>query len=126
MAKRRYLRSGDALGDADVVVVRGGELDADVLRADAQRYHAVYGSYGVSVLAARDLTVDELAQEPPLVRFRVLTLVQVGVLRAAGLRLDPTGRNPHHFTLAFDDLEDGIDRLRRCEHRLWPNPYHED
>ena len=126
MAKRRYLRSGDALGDADVVVVRGGELDADVLRADAQRDHAVYGSYGVSVLAARDLTVDELAQEPPRVRFRVLSLVQVGVLRAAGLRLDPTGRNPHHFTLAFDDLEDGIDRLRRCEHRLWPNPYHED
>jgi hypothetical protein len=126
MAKQRYLRRGDALGDDELVVVRGGELDADVLRADAQRYHAVYGTYGVSVFAARDVTVDELAQEPPLVRFRVLTLVQVGVLSAAGLRLDPTGRNPHHFTLAFDELETGIDRLRRCEHQLWPNPYHED
>ena len=42
-----------------------------------------------------------------------LTLVAVGVLRAAGLRLDPTGRNPNHFTVSFDD-------------RLWPNPYHEE
>ena len=110
VAKRRYLRSGDALGDADVVVVRGGELDADVLRADAQRYHAVYESYGVSVLAGRDLTVDELAQEPPLVRFRVLTLVQVGVLRAAGLRLDPPQPSPFHA------------RLRRPRRRDRPAP----
>jgi hypothetical protein len=70
--------------------------------------------------------VDELAQQPPLVRFRVLTLMRVGVLRTAGFRLEPTGRNPRHFTLAFDDLNDGISRLGRCEHRAWSNPYHEE
>jgi hypothetical protein len=52
--------------------------------------------------------VDELAQQPPLIRFRLLTLVRAGVLRAAGFRLEPTGRNPRHFTVAFDDLEAGV------------------
>jgi hypothetical protein len=78
------------------------------------------------VFAARDASVDELAQEPPLVRFGVLVLTTVGALRQVGLALEPTGRNPRHFTVMFDDLEDGIERLRRCGHRLWPNPYHED
>lgn len=126
MAKLRYLRAGDVLEDDDVVVVRGGELDAFGLRRDAERYHSIYGTFGLSVFAARDATVDELAQEPPLVRFAVLTLVRVGVLRRAGFRLEPTGRNPRHFTVAFDDLDDGVERLCSCEHREWLNPYHED
>lgn len=41
---------------------------------------------------------------------------------AGGFRLEPTGRNPRHFTVAFDDLEAGIVGLRRCEHRNWANP----
>jgi hypothetical protein len=126
MAKQRYLRSGDALGDDDRVVIRGGYLDPELLRTDASRYHSIYGVYGVSVFAARDLTIDELAQQPPLVRFQVLTLMRVGVLRTAGFRLEPTGRNSQHFTVAFDDLDEGISRLSRCEHEVWPNPYHEE
>lgn len=126
MAKQRHLRSNDSLDDDDIVVVRGGEFDAAILRDDAQRYHAIYAEFGISVFAARSITVDELAQQPPLVRFKVLTLVQVGVLRAAGFRLEPTGRNPHHFTVAFDDLDQGVERLTTCEHQDWVNPYHED
>ena len=126
MAKQRHLRSGDSLGDEDIAVVRGGELDAEILREDAQRYFAVYAEFGISVFAARGITVDELAQQPPLVRFEVLTLVRVGVLRGAGFRLEPTGRNPRHFTVAFDDLDDGVTRLTTCEHQGWLNPYHED
>lgn len=56
----------------------------------------------------------------------VLTLVRVGILRASGFRLEPTGRNPRHFTLAFDDLDSGVRRLAGCEHQRWNNPYHED
>jgi hypothetical protein len=56
---------------------------------------------------------------------KVLALIVAGVLRAAGLRLEPTGRSPRHFTASFDDLDDGVERLRRCEHRVWRNPYHE-
>ncbi len=126
MTKQRHLRPGDRLDDEDILVVRGGNLDPEILRFDAERYHAIYGDYGLSVFAARDVPVDELAQQAPLVRFEALTLMRVGVLRSAGLRLEPTGRNPRHFTVAFDDLEAGIEELRRCEHRSWVNPYHED
>ena len=123
--KSRFLREGDQLDDADVVVVRGGELDVDILRADALRYHHIYGTYGVSVFAVRGLTLDEMAQRAPLVRFGRLTLMRVGVIRAARLRLEPTGRNPRHYTLAFDDLDDGVARLVGCEHQVVSNPYNE-
>ncbi|MGB6059552.1 MAG: hypothetical protein WBF71_14950 [Microthrixaceae bacterium] len=103
MAKQRHLRPGDHLDDDDIVVIRGGNLDPEALRSDAERYHSIYVDYGLSVFAARDVAVDEFAQQAPLVRFEVLTLVRVGVLRAAGFRLEPTGRNPRHFTVAFDD-----------------------
>ncbi len=126
MTKQRHIRPGDHLHEDDTIVIRGGDLDPDVVRADALRYHSIYGEYGISVFAARDATVDELAQQVPLVRFEVLTLVRVGDLRAAGFRLEPTGRNPRHFTVAFDDLEQGVDALEACEHRSWLNPYHED
>ena len=126
MAKQRYLRPGDRLDDDDIVVVRGGDLVPEALRADADRYHSIYGGYGLSVFATRDVPVDELAQQAPLVRFEVLALVRVGVLRSSGFRLEPTGRNPRHFTVAFDDLEAGIAELPRCEHHSWVNPYHED
>ncbi|MEI2640048.1 MAG: hypothetical protein V9F03_13780 [Microthrixaceae bacterium] len=126
MAKQRHLRPDDRLDDDDIVVVRGGDLDPEALRIDAERYHSIYGTYGLSVFAARDVAVDELAQQAPLIRFKVLTLVRVGVLRSGGFRLEPTGRNPRHFTVGFDDLESGISELRYCEHRSWVNPYHED
>lgn len=126
MAKQRHIRPDDRLEDDDVVVVRGGTLEPGLLRSDAERYHSVYGDYGISVFAARDVAVDELAQQLPLVRFEVLTLVRVGALRAYGFRLEPTGRNPRHFTVEFDQLEVGVETLRRCEHRSWVNPYHED
>lgn len=58
-------------------------------------------------------------------RFEMLTLVRVGALRSAGFRLDPTGRNPRHFTVVFDDLDHGVDALVSCEHHTWLNPYHE-
>ena len=123
--KQRFVRIGDELDDDVTIVVRGGRLDRELLRADALRNQAIYGSFGISVFAARDLTVDELAQQPPLVRFAELTLVTVGALRQAGLRLEPTGRNPRHFDVSFDDLDHGIAQLELCEHRTIPNPYHE-
>lgn len=43
MPKQRHLRLGDHLDDDDTVVIRGGELDPEVLRADAERYQAIYG-----------------------------------------------------------------------------------
>lgn len=125
MTKKRHVREGDGLDDDSTVVIRGGALDAATLRADAQRYHDIYGDYGISVFAARDATVDELAQQTPLVRFEILTLVRVGALRAAGFRLEPTGRNPRHFTVVFEELDSGVEALLSCEHLSWTNPYND-
>lgn len=123
--KHRFIRVGDELTDDNAVVVRGGDLDAEILRDDALRNHEIYGTYGISVLAARDLTLDELAQQAPLVRFERLAIVTVGALLARGLRLEPTGRNPRHYDVSFDDLDEGVAKLSRCEHYVMVNPYHE-
>ena len=79
--KLRRLREGDILDDGGITLVRGGELEPDVLRADAIRYHGIYGNYGISVFAARGATVDEMAQQVPLVRFDRLTLIKVAAMR---------------------------------------------
>ncbi len=123
--KLRFIRVGDEITDATTVVVRGGLLDAMVLRADALRNHEIYGTYGISVFAMRGVSFDDLASAPPLVRFAVLTLVAAGELRSRGLRLEPTGRNPLHFDVGFNDLEAGIEALLRCERSIVENPYHE-
>jgi len=123
--KQRFLRVGDELTDDVTVVVRGGDLDPEVLRDDARRNHAIYGTYGISVYAVRDLTLDELAQQAPLIRFERLVIVTVGALRALGLGLEPTGRNPRHYDVTFDDLEVGVTKLSTCEHQVVVNPYHE-
>jgi hypothetical protein len=123
-AKRRYIREGDELND-DELVVRGGALDPESLRTDAIRNHQIYGVYGVSVFALREATLDELAQHPPLVRFRILTVMTVRAIRFIGLRLEATGRNPHHFDLSFSDLDRGIESLANCAHRSGANPYHQ-
>ena len=123
MPKQRHVRVGDDLADDDTVVVRGGELDAELLRADAQRYHAVYGSYGLSVFAARGVSVDELAQQPPLVRFSVLILVRVGVLRAAGFGVDPPRCRPvgvhHDVPPNLSPVERDSGALRRRNDTRW-------
>ena len=85
--KLRRLREGDVLEDGDIVLVRGGELDPDVLREDAVRYHSIYGVYGISVFAVRGATLEEMAQQVPLVRFGSLTLLRVRDVLAARLRL---------------------------------------
>jgi hypothetical protein len=123
--KQRFIREGDSLRDNDAVVVRGGGLEPEALRSDAARHFHIYGTYGLSVFALRGVTFDELAQQAPLVRFPVLTLFGAGDLRAAGLRLEPTGRNIRHFTIAFDDLDDGVARICGCRHVVRANPYHE-
>jgi hypothetical protein len=119
----RRLREDD-IPDGSTLLVRGGELDQDVLTTDALRYHAIYGTYGVSVFAVRDLTLDEMAQQVPLVRFRILTLLTAGALSGCGVRLEPTGRNVRHYTISFDDLAQGVKALVGAEHRVMTNPYY--
>ena len=123
--KLRRLRDGDVLEDGDVVLVRGGDLNPGILSEDAVRYHSIYGVYGISVFAVRDATIDELAQQAPLVRFDRLSLLTVRDVLAAGMRREPTGRNPRHYTVGFDDLKTGVQQLVSCAHRVVPNAYHD-
>jgi hypothetical protein len=81
--KLRRLRDGDVLENGAVVLVRGGDLDPDILSADAVRYYRIYRTYGLSVFAVRDVTVEELAQQVPLVRFGSLALLKSGDVLAA-------------------------------------------
>jgi hypothetical protein len=97
--KLRRLRDGDVLENGDVVLVCSGHFVPDILSGDAVRYYSVYGTYGISVFAFRDATVDELAQQVPLVRFGSLALLKVGDVLAAGMRLEPAGRNSRHYTV---------------------------
>ena len=120
------MREGEQLVDDETLVVRGGALDSDTLRTDAMRHHQIYGTYGLSVFAVRNVSFDELAQQAPFVRFPVVTLMKAATLRSAALSLLPTGRNPLHVTVGFEDLDEGVDRLCNCEHRTVVNPYHED
>lgn len=46
MTKQRHLRKGDHLDDDATVVIRGGRLEPNALRTDAQRYHDIYGTSG--------------------------------------------------------------------------------
>ena len=87
--------------------------------------YEIYSEYGISVFAVLDATVDELSQIPPLVRFALLTVVRVGDLRERALRLEPTGRNPKHYDIAFHDLDEGIGKLAVCSHRTIDNAYFE-
>ena len=77
------------------------------------------------MFAVRDATLDELAQQVPLIRFARLTLIKVADVHRAGLRLEPTGRNPRHYTTGFDDLHDGLAGLVGCAHHQMPDPYHD-
>ena len=123
--KQRFIRSGDGLDD-DETVLRGGRLDEAIVRVDAQRMYDVYGTFGISVFALRGATIDELAQQVPLVRFAELTVVTVGALRTVGVTIEPTGRNPRHFTVMLGELDAGTQALVACRHHIWVNPYHED
>jgi hypothetical protein len=122
--KQRFIRPGDELEDDDLIL-RGGDLDPSVIRRDAQRMFDVYGTYGISVFALRGATIDELAQVSPLVRFSRFTVMTLRTIRALGLQLEPTGRNPRHYTVTLRSLDEDIAALASSDHQVWINPYHE-
>lgn len=123
--KQRFVRPDDDLDDDEELILRGGDLDPGTIRRDAQRMFDVYGTYGISVFALRGARIDELAQEAPLVRFPHFTVMTMRTIRALGFRLEPTGRNPRHYTLTLRSLDDDIEALVSADHHVWINPYHE-
>ena len=105
------VRDDDAPDDA-IVVVRGGEMNSDVVRRTATDAHNEYGIYTLSVFLALDSTVDELCRfRPELQRYGKVRMSTVGRLRTLGFALIPTIDRPH-FDIVLPDLTDAtLDRL---------------
>jgi len=112
----------EVLADDALVVVRGGAMDLDALRLDAERAHRRFGEYALSVLAGPDDdAIDQLARTV-LRRHEVLTLVTAGAIRSAGLELRPTFRRPH-YSVILPGLDDGVIRLMTCQTVERDNPH---
>jgi hypothetical protein len=84
----------EGVADDAVVIVRGGDLDIDLIRRDGAAAHTRFGEYGISVFGAADeAALDELARDR-LAQFATLVLMTAGAIRRAGLELRPTFRHP--------------------------------
>jgi hypothetical protein len=115
------------VGSGASLVVRGGELDPVLSKADAVRFHRRYprwGRYGVSAyLGADDEEVDVIC-ETRLERFAVAAVFDLSVLEAAAIEVVPTFRRPH-ITLAHGSLEVLVNGLLSCEPRILVNRHHQ-
>lgn len=113
--------------DDVLLVVRGDELDAVRLRADASRFHRRYGAWGrfglSGFLAKNDPEILALC-ESRLERFSTLVIYRRSDVQAAGIEIVPTFRTPH-VTLAHPNLELLVAGLLTCRHRMLRNPYFE-
>ena len=143
--KHRMLRSGDVPGDL-VVVIRAtlatrAEAVADIAkdaRVSADTYVVGQGDevellYGVSVFARRPGPRDVLER---FVEAPTYLEVTVGVVRAAGFSVLPTGANPDHFDVQLvsgrpesqpapeHDVAAAAARLVRAAGDLLPNPFY--
>ena len=119
---RRLPIPNDAL-----LVVRGDELDAEILRADARRFRRRFDAwdrFGVSALVATNDTEVLALCESRLERFPLVVVYRRPDLETAGLEVVPTFRTPH-VTLAHQDLEALVTVLLTCEHRVLDNPHFE-
>ena len=68
----------------------------------------------------RGATRDEMAQQVPLV-VRIASQTVSKLCRVQWSQ----GRNPHHYIVSFEDLDDGLTRLAHCQQRVMPNRYHD-
>ena len=115
-----------AIPDDGVFVVRGDELDPELLIDDASRFHerfSDWGRFGISAFyAASDEEIDAICQTR-LVRFPVVVVFRRADLEQAGVQVVPTFRTPH-VTLCHEQLDEFVRRLLRCERAVRSNPYH--
>lgn len=119
-------RRQDIPREASVVLVRGDADDPEIDRTQAQDFFDRYpswGRFGLSAYyAADDAAVDDLASDL-LERFEELLVYPLASLVSAGFEVVATFRTPH-VTIAFSDLDRGLQLLDDVEHDARPNPYH--
>jgi hypothetical protein len=115
------------LPEAAVLVVRGDELDPELLAADATNFFdrfIDFGRYGISAFyASQTAEVDALC-ETKLSQFATIAIFERAEVEDAGIEIIPTFRTPH-VTLAHTDRAELIRRLLSCHATQIDNPYHE-
>ena len=107
-------------------MVRGDELDPALLAEDASRIHerfADWGRYGVSAFEAENDAEIDVVCQTRLIRFTAVVVFEREALERAGVHVVPTFRHPH-VTLCHEELDQLVERLVHCEHRVLINPYH--
>lgn len=107
-------------------VVRGDELDRDLLAQDASNFRerfSEWGRFGISAFyAATGDEIDALCQTR-LIRFAEVVIFTRADLENAGIEVVPTFRTPH-VTLCHAQLDQFVERLIACPHTDQSNPYH--
>lgn len=113
--------------ESAVLVVRGDELDAEVIRTDAARFRRrfpAWGRFGVSGFVAADEDEIDALCETKLRAWSTVVVFARAELERAGIEVVPTFRVPH-VTLADPSLDALTEKLLLCDHRIVVNPYHE-
>lgn len=106
-------------------MVRGDELEAGLIEADARRFRRRFDDwdrYGISAFLAIDETEILALCESRLERFPAVLVYRRDDLERLGIEVVPTFRTPH-VTLAHPDLESLIRVLSICEHLEITNPH---
>lgn len=88
-------------------MLRGDDLDVELLAADAARNFELYGFYGLSVWVPGDGVTVDAVLATKLVKSRLAVRFRAGDLYDLGLALWDTGQFPHYdgVYLAGDTLE---------------------
>jgi hypothetical protein len=112
---------------ARVVVVRGDDDGAnDAQQAeDFLRRYPDWGRYGLSAYYAETAGAIDALAAGELERFPTLLIYDPVLLAQHGVEVFPTFRTPH-VTLAFFDLDAGLDALSTVEHERRKNGYHDE
>ncbi len=124
--RRPRIRAAD-LPDTAVLVVRGDELDPELLATDATNFFdrfVDFGRYGISAFYASQSAEVDVLCETKLSQFATIAIFQRADVEDAGIEIIPTFRTPH-VTLAHTDRAELIRRLLGCNATQIDNPYHE-
>ncbi|HWD51245.1 MAG TPA: hypothetical protein VG412_02505 [Acidimicrobiales bacterium] len=112
--------------DNAVLVVRGEDLDPEILRADASRFlrrFGGWGKYGISAFLAADESEVDVLCETRLEAFTEVVVFTRSDLEGSGVEVVATFRRPH-VTLAHVELNALVNGILTCEHRVLRNPHH--